>query len=115
MVFLIIPYMPSPKGGPFFCVWEAKENLTIEDLQTFIDGPNGVNMGLSALHNIIYQLDTALTGGQVPFDNNSPYLGFTDTAQKITRVREAGISGPSCYPFSSIRSLCILPLDQAFG
>ena len=35
--------------------------------------------------------------------------------QKITRVREAGISGPSCYPFSSIRSLCILPLDQAFG
>tara|TARA_B100001013_G_C24375981_1_gene350133 strand:+ start:313 stop:606 length:294 start_codon:yes stop_codon:yes gene_type:complete len=74
-------FMPSPKGGPFFCVWEAKENLTIEDLQTFIDGPNGVNMGLSALHNIIYQLDTALTGGQVPFDNNSPYLGFTDTAQ----------------------------------
>lgn len=74
-------------------------------------------MGLSALHNIIYQLDTALTGGQVPFDNNSPYLGFTDTAQKITRVRinQAGISGPSCYPFSSIRSLCILPLDQAFG
>ncbi len=38
-------------------------------------------------------------------------------AQKITRVRvnQAGISGPSCYPFSSIRSLCILPLDQAFG
>ena len=61
-------FMPSSKEGPIFCVWEAREGLTIEDFQTFIDGPDGVNMGLPALHNIIHQLDTDLTGGQVPFE-----------------------------------------------
>ena len=66
--FLNHTFMPSSKEGPFFCVWEAREDLTIEDFQTFIDGPDGVNTGLPALHNIIHQLDTDLTGGQVPFE-----------------------------------------------
>jgi len=38
-------------AGPCFCIWESKGQQTLEEMQTFIDGPDGPSMG--ALNNIV--------------------------------------------------------------
>ena len=61
-------FMPTSQTGPIYCVWEAKDGKTEADLQEFIDGPDGVNFGLSAMNNNIMKLDLELTGGQTPYE-----------------------------------------------
>ena len=61
-------FMPTSQTGPIYCVWEVKDGKTEADLQEFIDGPDGVNFGLSAMNNNIMKLDLELTGGQTPYE-----------------------------------------------
>ena len=44
-------FMSTGSAGPCFCIWESKGQQTLEEMQTFIDGPDGPSMG--ALNNIV--------------------------------------------------------------
>jgi len=51
-------------NGPMYCVWEADAGKTVEDMQTFIDGPFGPSWGL--MGNVV-----------LPVDPSAAPLGYT--------------------------------------
>ena len=53
-------------GAVVFCVWEAKGGISDEEMQAFIDGPDGPNWGLKAFNNVCYKVNTELNGGATP-------------------------------------------------
>ena len=61
-------FMPMASKGPIYCIWEAKEGISASEFQDFIDGPDGVNFGLTALNNNVMQINLELTGGQTPYE-----------------------------------------------
>ena len=61
-------FMPMSQNGPVFCVWEAKDGKTEAEFQEFIDWPDGVNFGLTAMNNNIMKMNLELTGGQTPYE-----------------------------------------------
>ena len=54
--------------GPVYCIWETREEITAEQFQEFIDGPNGPDFGLGALMNICKQINPELMGGATPYE-----------------------------------------------
>ena len=54
--------------GPMYCVWEVKDGISESDFQEFIDGPEGVNMGMKSINNNLLKIDLELTGGQTPYE-----------------------------------------------
>lgn len=38
-------FVPCGEAGPAFCVWESEKDLTVEEFQRFIDGPDGPGAG----------------------------------------------------------------------
>ena len=59
-------FCPIGPDGPAFCIWEVREDISLEDFQAFIDGPMGVNFGLNAWMNICREINIELAG-------NPPY------------------------------------------
>ena len=57
--------MPTAPGadGPMQCIWETREDMSVEDFQTFIDGENGPDGGAGLLINKVYK---AMPGGNTP-------------------------------------------------
>ena len=51
-----------------YCVWEAKDGNSEADFQDFIDGPDGVNMGMKSLNNNVLKVNLELTGGVPPYE-----------------------------------------------
>ena len=45
-----------------YCVWEVKDGISESEFQDFIDGPDGVNMGMKSLNNNIMKVNLELTG-----------------------------------------------------
>ncbi|MBQ99281.1 MAG: hypothetical protein CMO60_00285 [Verrucomicrobiales bacterium] len=60
-------FNPTSPDGPVFCVWEARDGITAEQFQDFIDGPTGPNMGINAFNNNSFPVNVELTGGQTPY------------------------------------------------
>ena len=52
-------FMPLFQEGPMYCVWEVKDSISESEFQDFIDGPDGVNMGMKSLNNNICLLYTS--------------------------------------------------------
>ena len=61
-------FMPLSQEGPMYCVWEVKDGISESDFQEFIDGPEGVNMGMKSINNNLLKIDLELTGGQTPYE-----------------------------------------------
>ena len=61
-------FMPVNQEGPMDCVWEVKDGISESDFQEFIDGPEGVNMGMKSINNNLLKIDLELTGGQTPYE-----------------------------------------------
>ena len=59
-------FMPTGPEGPCFCVWEAKGECSIEQFQTFIDGPNGPGAG-AVFKNTVRSMPAALIGTNTPY------------------------------------------------
>ena len=56
-------FMPLSQEGPMYCVWEVKDGTSEAEFQDFIDGPDGVNMGMKSLNNNIMKVNLELSGG----------------------------------------------------
>ena len=61
-------FMPLSQEGPMYCVWEVKDSVSESEFQDFIDGPDGVNMGMKSLNNNIMKVNLELTGGVPPYE-----------------------------------------------
>ena len=61
-------FMPLSQEGPMYCVLEVKERISESEFQDFIDGPDGVNMGMKSLNNNIMKVNLELTGGVPPYE-----------------------------------------------
>ena len=61
-------FMPVTQEGPMYCVWEVKDGISESDFQEFIDGLEGVNMGMKSINNNLLKIDLELTGGQTPYE-----------------------------------------------
>ena len=61
-------FMPLSQEGPMYCVWEVKDSISESEFQDFIDGPDGVNMGMKSLNNNIMKVNLELTGGVPPYE-----------------------------------------------
>ena len=48
-------FIPASPEGPVVCVWETKEDMSPEDFQKFIDGPDGPSAGIGAFTNTVYK------------------------------------------------------------
>lgn len=55
-------FNPISSEGPAYCIWEAREGITIEQFQEFIDGPNGPDFGVGAFMNIVREINVDLAG-----------------------------------------------------
>ena len=61
-------FMPLSQEGPMYCVWEVKDGISESEFQDFIDGPDGVNMGMKSLNNNVMKVNLELTGGVPPYE-----------------------------------------------
>ncbi|KAJ1468060.1 hypothetical protein T484DRAFT_1985107 [Baffinella frigidus] len=52
-------FMPVNMEGPVFCVWETRVGLGAEELQEYIDGPDGPGKGL-CMNNTVMPINAAL-------------------------------------------------------
>jgi hypothetical protein len=75
-------FMPTAQEGPFFCVWEAKEGVTISNLQDYVDAPDDIKQSL-ALNNAIQRIDLELTGGTTPYRRKFDYLKYKSNRKGI--------------------------------
>lgn len=50
-------FCPIGPESPAFCIWKVREGITAEEFQDCIDGPNGVNFGLTAWMNICREIN----------------------------------------------------------
>ena len=55
-------FNPISPEGPAYCIWEVREDISAEQFQQFIDGPNGPDFGTGALMNICHQINLELAG-----------------------------------------------------
>jgi len=46
----------------------GEDGISESDFQEFIDGPEGVNMGMKSINNNLLKIDLELTGGQTPYE-----------------------------------------------
>ena len=67
-------FMPLSQEGPMYCVWEVKDSIPESEFQDFIDGPDGVNMGMKSLNNNIMKVNLELTGGVPPYERKFKQL-----------------------------------------
>jgi len=56
----------AERRGAIVCSWEVRLGVTASEFQDFLDGPEGLNLGLDALINVIHRVDLRLTGGATP-------------------------------------------------
>ena len=68
-------FMPTAQKRPFFCILEAKEGVTISNLQNYVDAPNDIEQSL-ALNNTIQQSNLELTVGTTPYWRKFDYLKY---------------------------------------
>ncbi len=59
-------FAPSGLEGPCFCYWEAKDGMSKEDFQAFIDGPDGPGAGATFV-NTVYLIPNDLIGDNTPY------------------------------------------------
>jgi hypothetical protein len=48
-------FVPVAPEGPMFCLWESDKDISVEEFQTFVDGPDGP--GYPALINHVHKTD----------------------------------------------------------
>ena len=51
-----------------YCVWEVKDGISESEFQDFIDGPDGVNMGMKSLNNNVMKVNLELISGVPPYE-----------------------------------------------
>lgn len=56
-------FAPTAMEGPVFCCWESEKDITVEEFQTFIDGPDGPGAG-AIFNNTCHKVPAGM--GQVP-------------------------------------------------
>ena len=61
-------FMPLSQEGPMYCVWEVKDGISEAEFQDFVDGPDGVNMGMKSLNNNVMKVNLELTDGVPPYE-----------------------------------------------
>ena len=72
----------ATKQDPVFCVWESKEDMSIEEFQNFIDGPDGP--GPDVFNNVVHKV---MPGGNVPSAAFSASASpFDDIMSKIEEL-----------------------------
>ena len=54
--FFFHTFLPLAQEGPFSCTWESKEDVSVEEFQKLIDGPNGPNHGKPFLKNTVFKV-----------------------------------------------------------
>lgn len=81
-------FSPTNKDGPLFCCWESEKDISVEEFQAFIDGPDGP--GPNLLVNHVHKCDAniglkpsakfqvSIPGTQVP-RKDVPTAAVTDT------------------------------------
>ena len=74
-------FCPIGPEGPAYCIWEVREDISAEEFQEFIDGPNGVNFGLGAWMNICREIN--LSWLALPLTRGS--FGADSAARRMTR------------------------------
>ncbi len=60
-------FMPLSQKGHINCVWEVKDGISETEFQDFIDGPDGVNIGMESLNNNVMKLKLELKGRVLPY------------------------------------------------
>ena len=49
-------FAPCGAEGPVFCCWESRNDISVEEFQTFIDGPDGPGAGkvfINKVHKVM--------------------------------------------------------------
>ena len=57
-------FCPTAQEGPFFCIWEANSDVSTEDFQAFIDGPDGPAPG--TMENVVHKVNKEAAGNFLP-------------------------------------------------
>lgn len=69
-------FLPASTNGPVFCLWESEKDITVEEFQKFIDGPDGPG-GEGTFINKVHKINDA---GKLPishFQSGRPNENFT--------------------------------------
>ena len=57
-------FSPTNKDGPLFCCWESENDISVEEFQAFIDGPDGP--GPNLLVNHVHKCDLRTSASSRP-------------------------------------------------
>ena len=96
-------FMPCTPEGPCICTWESKADVSIEEFQKFIDGPDGPGAG-KVFKNTVYK---SVPGGLYPSAHfpAEPTLDALSAEQKAKHDMLTGLGLPSAQALKSVTAV----------